>query len=207
MALEYFTLAEIRALPQMSDASKYTDARIEAASAYVVAIFERFTKTSFIYRSHTETHDGIRANETGLGLVLRQRFPRAITAVTQDGAAFSVDDLAELTIDRGVLWRASVGTYSPMAWNVGRRNISVTYTAGYSTTPPADIVEAALQATRWRLIATNSNSDLTARQTSVSNEIGGTTVYAVAGEERPTGYPEVDAVLQGYRKQRGPLVF
>ena len=41
MAFEYFTEAELRALPHMSDTTKFTTARCDAAAAYIVGIIER----------------------------------------------------------------------------------------------------------------------------------------------------------------------
>ena len=186
---EYFTLAELNALPNMSEA-RYTTARKEAAAAYVVGIIEREVDTSFIARTVTgEEHDA------GLGaIVLRKSFARSITSATEGGVA--VTDT--LRVRGGVLRRyASADSTTPLRWAGGF--VAVTYEAGYSATPPADVKEAALQATRWRLLATNSNSDMNARQTSSTNEMGGTVNYAVAGTNHPTGYPEVDAVIVGWR--------
>lgn len=188
---EYFTLAELNTLPNMGE-GRYTDARKEAVAAYVVSIIERVVGTSFVIRTITdERHDG------GRNVIsLRKRFATTAASATEGGAA--VTDT--LTITHGVLRRfLSASEFTPISWSSGVGNVLITYQAGYSATPPPDIKEAALLATRWRLIASNSNSDMNARQTSMSNEMGGTTQYAVAGVERPTGYPEVDAVIIGWR--------
>lgn len=188
---DYFTLAELSALPNMAE-GRYTDARKEAAAAYVVGIIEREVGTSFIARTVTaESHDG-GCDE----IVLSQPHVLSATSATEDGV--TVTDT--LRVQSGILRRFSSATdFIPLQWSTGVGNVLVTYQAGYSTTPPADIKEAALQATRWRLLATNSNSDMQARQTSQSNDLGGTTNYAVAGTDHPTGYPEVDAVIVGWR--------
>lgn len=188
---EYFTLAELNALPNMGE-GRYTDARKEAAAAYVVGIIERVVKTSFVARAVTdERHDGGRD-----GIVLRHPYVVSVTSATESGVA--VTDT--LRVVNGVLRRFSSATsFAPVSWSSGIGNVLVTYQSGYSSTAPADVKEAALLATRWRLIASNSNSDMNARQTSMTNDMGGTTQYAVAGAERPTGYPEVDAVIIGWR--------
>ncbi len=188
---EYFTLAELNALPNMGEA-KYTDARKEAAAAYVVGIIERVVKTSFVARTVTsERHDGGRD-----GIVLRNPHVISVTSATESGSA--VTDT--LRVVNGVLRRFSSATsFTPVSWTPGTGNVLVTYQSGYSVAAPADIKEVALLATRWRLIASNSNSDMNARQTSMTNDMGGTTQYAVAGVDRPTGYPEVDAVIIGWR--------
>lgn len=187
MALEYFTEAELRALPQMSDTTRYPLARVEAAAAYIVAIIERVVGTSFVVRTRTQVFDG-----GDRAIALDDIYARSLTSVTVDGAAVTLDDLSL----RGGL----VAYRDRRYWASGDiGNVTITYAAGYSTTPPPDIKEAALAATRWRLLATNSNAEMEARQTQVTNEYGGTTVFAVAGAERPTGYPEVDAVIIGWR--------
>jgi hypothetical protein len=81
----------------------------------------------------------------------------------------------------------------------------VTYAAGYSATPPADIKDAALQATRARLLTMDSQAGIEDRRTSLSTDQG-TISYVIAGENRPTGYPEVDAVILGWKNALGPGV-
>lgn len=189
---DYFTLAELRALPQMSDATTYTDARCEAAAAWIVAIIEREVRTSFVRRTYTETYDG-----GGTAIVLDQPFAQTTAALTATEDGVAVTDT--LRVSSGVLRRFDAGEYTPLSWATGVGNISVTYEAGYSATPPSDIKEAALAAARWRLLATNSNAEMNARQTQVTNDMGGTISFTVAGPDRPTGYPEVDAVIVGWR--------
>lgn len=189
---DYFTLAELRALPEMSDAATYTDARIEAAAAYVVAIIEREVGTSFVARTVTnEMHDG------GADvIVLDSPYVLSVTSVTEDGVA--VTDT--LRAPDGVLRRFLPNTYTPSYWTGGSGNVLVTYQAGYSTTPPADIKEAALLATRARLLETNSNAGIDDRRTSVNTDMG-VINYVVAGENRPTGYPQADAVILGWKRR------
>lgn len=188
---DYFTLAEFRALPHMSDTDKYPDARIEATAAYVTAAIEREVGTSFIPRTVTgESHNG------SCLVVLNSPYVQSVTSATENGIA--VPDT--LTAPSGILQRFATGSYTPTGWSYGVGNISVTYVAGYSTTPPADIKEAAMQWTRWRLLATNSNAEMSARQTSQTNDMG-TIQYAVAGPDHPSGYPEVDVVVVGWRER------
>lgn len=193
MALEYFTLAELNALPNMTE-GRYSTARKEAAAAWAVGIIEREVETSFIARTVTdEIHGG-----GGSSIVLDTPHVLSVTSATENGVA--VTDT--LKVRNGVVRRyASATSTTPARWAAGVENIAVTYEAGYSATVPPDVKEAALQATRWRLLATNSNSDLNARQTSITNEMGGTVNFAVAGTNRPTGYPDVDAVIVGWRER------
>ncbi len=196
---DYFTLAELNALPNMGE-GRYTDARKEAAAAYIVGIIERVVKTSFIARTVTdERHDG-----GSDAILLTKPHVLSVTSATENGIA--VTDT--LRVRSGIVRRyASATATTPARWSAGVENIAITYQAGYSSTVPADIKEAALLATRWRLIASNSNSDMNARQTSTSNEMGGTTQFAVAGLDRPTGYPEVDAVIMGWARTLNTVTY
>lgn len=188
---EYFTLAELRALPDMSSE---TTERIEAAAAWAVGVIEREIGTSFIARTVTaEVHDGGRD-----AIVLDKPFVLSVTSATENGVA--VTDV--LRASAGVLRRfSSASSFTPNTWATGSGNVAVTYQAGYSSTPPADLKEAALQATRWHLLEGRSSNLTSPRQTSTTNEMGGTVNFAVAGTDRPTGYPEVDAVIVGWREQ------
>lgn len=189
---DYFTLVELRALPDMSGE---TEARILAAAAWAVGIIEREVGASFIARTVTaEIHDG------GSGeIVLNEPYVLSVTSATEDGVA--VTDTLRAN-GGGILRRFSGATsYTPTTWTTGYGNVAVTYQAGYSSTPPADIKEAALAATRWHLLEGRASNVNTPRQTSISNEMGGTTSLAVAGTDRPTGYPEVDAVIVGWRNR------
>lgn len=188
---DYFTLAELRALPDMSAES---DARILAAAAWAVGVIEREVGTSFIARTVTgEIHDGGRRE-----IVLNEPYVLSVTSATEDGVA--VTDT--LRVHDGVLRRFSgASSYEAGRWAAGVGNVAVTYEKGYSTEPPPDIKEAALQATRWHLLEGRASNVQTPRQTSSTNDQGGTVNYAIAGPDRPTGYPDVDAAIIGWRDQ------
>lgn len=187
---DYFTLAELKALPDMG---AFPDERIEAAAAGVVAIIEREVGTSFVARTViNEAHDG------GGVVMLNNPYVLSVTSATVNGAS-----LAGLQASAGVL-RASTGSTT---FSSGYGNVLVTYQAGYSATPPADIKEAALKATRWKLLESRASNDVSARQTSMTTDMGGTVNYAVAGPDRPTGYPDVDAVIIGWRNKLDVLGF
>jgi hypothetical protein len=198
VALDYFTLAELRAFPDLSDAGKYPDARCTAVGEYVQAVIEGACGTSFVPRSVTETLDG----DGTCSLRLSTPYIRAITSVTIEGV-LSTDTF---TATHGILERTTTGSYWPLSWTQGRRNVTVVYTAGYSTTPPADIKEAALQATRARLMSTSERSSIDDRRTSISNEMG-VVSFVIAGDERPTGYPEVDAVINRWAKKLNTVTY
>lgn len=179
---DYFTLAEFVALPEM-DNGRYDDATIDRAAAYIVGVIERVVGTSFVPRTFTKTVNG-----TGSDIALPSPFVLEVTDVSLSGEA----QTGPFDTDNGTL----VGP-----WPRGIRNVAITYEAGYSTEPPADIKEAAMQGTRARLLDTASNARTNDRTSSITNDAGGTTSYVLAGVDRPTGYPEVDAVILGWRRR------
>lgn len=192
---DYFTLAELRALPDVANEAKYPDASCEDAAAYVVELIEREVGTSFIARTVTsERHNG------GVDGIVLNRRALSITSATINGTA--VTDTLRL-VGSNVVYRFGSATASwPTVWPDGFQNITLTYQAGYSATPPEDIKGAALQATRARLMSSGSND----RKMSVTNEQG-TVQFAVASERRPFGLPEVDAVILGWRNRLDVLGF
>lgn len=190
---EYFLLTELRALPQMSDTTTYTEARCLAAAAYITAIIEREVGTSFVSRTVTgEVHDG-----GTYDIVLNKPHVLSVTSATEDGAA--VTDV--LRVKSGIVRKfSSASSYTPGYWAAGTGNVAVTYAAGYCVLAdiPKDIKEAAMKGTRAHLLATNSNAAIDDRRTSMNTEQG-QVQFVIAGEKRPTGYPEVDAVILGWK--------
>lgn len=185
---DYFTLAELRALPDMGDAVKYTNARCEAAAAYIVGIIEREVGTSFVHRTiEDEAHDG-----GGVAVFLNKPYVRSITGAKVNGVALA-DTLVPA---QGAAYRVVGG--SPVAFPAGFQALTVTYVAGYTAEPPPDIKDAAIVGTRARLLETTSQAGMPARTTSQTSDMG-TTNFVVAGEDQPTGYPEVDAVILGWK--------
>lgn len=191
---EYFTLPELRALPQVSDTSLYPDARVEVVAAFVVSRIEEFVGTSFIYRTRTgEIHDG---GVEAIALDHPYAQDTAELAATENGVAVTTD----LRIRSGVLRQfSSSSSFHPIRWASGVGNVSVTYRSGYSSAAPGDIKEAALAWTRDRLLETNSNAAHDPRVAQLTNEYGGTSDQAIPGPDRPSGYPLVDATLIDWR--------
>lgn len=191
---DYFTLAEFRALPDMADSSTYSDTRVDEAAAHITGIVEREVGTAFISRTVTaEKHDGGTD-----AIVLHKPHPISVTSATEDGTA--VTDT--LSIVSGVLRRFSSSTsFTPIWWTNGIGNVSVTYTHGYSTAAPSDIKEAVMRGTRAYLLETSEKSGVLDRRSSVTNDLGGTTSYVLAGQDQPTGYPQVDAVILGWKSR------
>ena len=185
---EYFTLEEVQDTPDVD--FDFSDERIEAVAAAVVSIIEREVGTSFVARTVTdEPHDG-----GGRAIILRSPYVLSVTSATEDG-----ETVTDTLMCRGGVLR-KLSDYASLTWAAGFENILVTYEAGYSAEPPADVKEMALRATRARLLETASDASMNDRRTSISNEMG-VINFSTAGENRPTGYPEFDAVILGWAKR------
>lgn len=185
---EYFTPTELRALPDMGQ-TRYTDERVEDVAAYVVAVIEGEVGTSFVEREVVETLPAPRVS-----LVLATPYTRGLVGVKLDGVS---QVAADFRLTAGVLSYADGREFT----TPGLGSIEVTYKAGYSTTPPADIKEAALQATRARLMETDSNAVMHDRRSSTSSD-GSTTTFVLPGDSgRAFGYPSVDVVVARYARQ------
>lgn len=187
---DYFTLDELRALPDVGDETEFPNERVEAVAAAIVGIIEREVETSFVPRQVTnEVHDGC-----GSVLFLNSPYVLSVTEVKVGGVA--VTD--QLVTRAGTVRRVS-GT-TAMAWPSGFDNVEVSYVAGYSVEPPPDVKEQALSGTRAHLLSTTEQSAENARRTSFTTEYG-TVNFVTAGEEQPTGYPEVDAMILAWKRK------
>lgn len=196
--MPYFTTDELRALPDVdTPPDRFNAERCEAAHDWIAAVVERECETSFIVSTTT---DQILSGGGLDYLRLPQPYVRSVTAVTVDGAAYDADGLAALYLEDGYLYAATGSTWP----TTSRGNVTVSYTYGYSTTPPADLKEAMLRGARYWLLTGNAWSPSDSRSTGISNEFGNITL-SVAGEGRPTGLPDVDTTIMAWaRKVRVP---
>lgn len=180
----YLPTVAIRALPNLSDATKFTEAELRDARTWFEEVFEDYTGVAWVRRFARHTLDG-----TGTAtLLLPDMHPRTIRSVRTYTAAatytaFTADELAGLVVEGSGLLRRWSGTFPR-----GHRNIVVEYEHGLDR-PPADVVEAAKVAIRDHLLGTNVGN----RQYAVATEAG-VVRTSVPGEGRPFGIPDVDAV-------------
>ena len=196
--MAYLTVAQVRALPNLTDPVKFTDAEITAATTWFETVFEDYTGVAWEPRTVTdERHYG-----SGGLLILDHLLPRTISALrayatATTSTAYTAADLADLRLSpSGTVRRHTLGSFTS-AYGL----IAVDYVHGY-TVPPADVVEAAKTAVRDHLIVDYQAN----RQYAVSTEAGivrTSTPDAAAG--RPFGIPEVDAVAVR-RNHRCPSV-
>jgi len=196
--MPYFTTDELRALPDVQDPGRFSDDRLAAARDWIVGIVERECDTSFIPSVVTENVNGSGVD----ALFLSSPYIQSVEAVTVDGTDYTTDQVDALLIQNGALYDPT-GAY----WSYASRgNVTVTYTAGYSTEPPPDLKEAMMRAARNWLLTSDAWSGKDSRATSISND-GGTISLVIAGPDRPTGYPDVDATIMAWaRRVRVPKV-
>jgi hypothetical protein len=181
----YFEIAELREIPDVSDPVKFPDARLTAARAWIEAIIERHVGTSFVDRARVRTVDG-----DGRSSLLLPGYARSVTSVTVSG----------LAVTEFVLSSAGILTLTAGTFTYGTQNVVVTYIE--NATPagvPEDLKWAALEAARYKL--KERDSRISSRTLSEFDGEGGTTRFAIPSEDRPTGLPDVDAVINGYRAE------
>jgi hypothetical protein len=196
VTVPYLTLTELRSLPNLDNAAKFTNAELAAALDWFETLFEDYTGVAWVPRTAVdERHYG-----TGGLLILDHLKPRTITAVrTYSDAttttAYTAGELADLHIEpSGVIRRNTLGWFSS-----GYGLVAVDYTHGYDA-PPHDVVEAAKTAVRAHLLDDYQAN----RQYAVSTQ-DGIIRTSQPGPDQPFGLPEVDAVANR-RNHRCPSV-
>ena len=120
------TIARVKALPGIG---AYTDDQIAIAINTATLAIEHYCNRTFASTVYTaEKYDG-----NGMDTLYLKQYPiTAVSAITVNDSALTTDDYE---VDTQSLYKSS-------GWVQGRRNIAVTYTAGYSTMPE-DLVMAA----------------------------------------------------------------
>ena len=184
---------------QLTSATLYPDATIEAREIAIRSKFERIIGVSLSATEHTEYFDG----DGGNLLMLRHHNPYAestprpvtltsITTIATDDTetAFTADELTNTVKTPGYLVRRS-GRFPR-----GRRNVKVVYTTGY-VDPPQDIIDAAL----WACIEDLMPSSIPSNAIDGSEMQGAINWSKVKDPERGRwwGNESVDAVLREHR--------
>lgn len=95
----------------------------------VSGLFDRLTGETFASTARTQTVSGL----DGIAVIVLEFRPLSVTTVVEDSTTL---DSGLYELDGFRLWRVnSNGT--TINWANGVRNIVVTYSSGFSTTPPA----------------------------------------------------------------------
>lgn len=189
--MPYVTLAQLRALPNLGDSAKFTDAELTVATSWFETKFERYTGVAWAPRVVVDE----RLDGTGEPtLLLGHMYPisvQGVEVVSDAGGitAFTAADLADLRLARhGELRRVSRGSFPR-----GDGNILVDYTHGHPA-PPDDVVEAALIAIRDKVLTDNVGN----RQFAVQTQEG-IIRSSRPGPDRPFGIDDVDEVANARR--------
>lgn len=180
----YAELAEIRGLDALGNTSKYPTAVLDRARWQAEEKFEDATGVAWVPRHDRQVAFGDNTTQ----LLLRWPRPRSLVAVTVNGTAaadltaFSLYDTGLIERTSGVVWPTGVTSSG---------NIVVEYTHGYDR-PPEDLRMAFLAYVRYLVLDTTSR--IPDRASSYSTDFG-TFQLVTAGFNRPTGLPEIDAIL------------
>lgn len=186
----YFNLAELRAMDSLSDTTKYPTAKLARERTRIETLIDRAVGTSFVRRYRRHLADGRASRE----LQLPDSYVQGLLSVAVGGVAYEPSVLAGLVVYSGGIVRHAAGGY----FASGYRNVDVRFAAGAYSEVPEDLRDAALMAARTHLL--EARSGIPDRAMSITNEFGNINL-ASASANRPTGLPEVDAVILGYRDQ------
>lgn len=189
----YFELAELRAMNDLSSATTYPTDRLRAARDWIEGRIDQACNASFV-RRYARDRWAAWAGDTRL--ILRDAaWPRRLLSVslggtTQDVSGLAVTPYGELTYASGLPWLV-----------YGWQTVDVRYEAAYLDVCPPDLHDVALQAARWRLISTDGQSGIPSRATSLTNEFGNVQLATARAGDRPTGIPDVDAVIVDWSRR------
>lgn len=187
----YVSIADLRGLQNLADTSKFPDVKLVAARRWFEDLAEQYTGLAFVPRYGRIWLSG-NAGSSLLSTVgpLRSLRSARVYGDATTYTAFTAGELADVHVDSWSLYRRTLGY-----WNYGTRNLLLEVEYGYDR-PSGDIREAALVAIRSHLL----NDQAGRPMLSVADGAGGTTRFAIAANDRPTGIPEVDSVLNRYRQ-------
>lgn len=170
-----FSVAELRAMNGLGDASRFPDAALSDARDRITDLIEDYTGAAWCPR-----FDRVEEQVLGAPVMALPCVPvRSVRSVAFDGVAQTVADLRVDPLAGVLSW----------AWFAGLVAVGVEH--GYAA-PPAQLKRAALIGAQQELL--QAYSGVSYRALGVTNDIGNIS-YARAGRENVTGIPEVDAVL------------
>ena len=178
-----FNLAQIRANPYGLNATDYPNDLVIEARTLAEQRIEDACGVAFVPRYRRETLSGL----GGTVLLVGAPRLRSIRSATVDGTALTSTELAEVT------YSAAGTAYWSNKWLEGANNIVVAYEHGFDSVP-GPVSRAALILAKHYLTET----PLSDRTTSFSNEDGTFTLATPGLRGSVTGLPEVDAIIAEY---------
>jgi hypothetical protein len=193
--MSYCTITNVRSVQGLDDVSIYPDAVVTAAIAQADELIDAYCGTSFSYKNFTVTLDG---NNLVSIRIPSTPFIRSITSATVDGVAQTTTNWA--LRDEGVITRDT----SYFVYTHPGLNVVISGTAGATSTPPTEIVWASRTLAIGNILQLENR--VPDRALSVQSEFGNIAVAQAGGQNRPTEYPAVNAVLNRH-KHRPPMSF
>lgn len=192
--MSYCTITNVRSVQGLDDVSIYPDAIVTEAITQAEETIDAYTGTSFTYKAFTVTLDGTNSD----AIRVPHLFLRTLTSVTVDGAAQTTTGWA--LHDDGYIVRGT-GTFT---YTHPGLNVVITGTAGATSAAPAEIAWAARTLAIGNLLQLENR--VPDRALAVQSEFGNIAVAQAGGQNRPTEYPAVNAVLNRH-KHRPPACF
>lgn len=164
-----------------SSPSTYSTARLQDARVWCEQRMENAAGVAFVPRGARELHRG----EGSQRIILNHPRVREVYSITEDGTAWTAEQLASVQVKGGVL-------YLPSSVWARDAQFSVHYEHGHDITP-SPVKEAGLILAAEYLLENNLRS----RATSESTDVGFIRL-AIAAPGGRVGIPEVDAVIRDF---------
>lgn len=183
MAVPYLTPDDLKGEPTLARLTTVDDDAIAGYVAEFEAVAEAYRGVAFTPRDQTDT---FAASPPTATLTLTRPKVRAVTSATLNGAALqSTDYLVDRTAGLVLL-----GVPLPGGWPLA--SIEVAYSHGFDAPPPT-LLRACRQYVR--AVALRDQQAVERDVVAQGFEGGGYTRYATPGPNNPTGFIEVDRLL------------
>lgn len=144
----YFELAELRAMPGLSDTQRYPTSKLAEARTKAQDELERDIGAAFVERYGEATMTG--GGNTSLRL---RPYVRRILGVVNAGVALSQGEIDALTIYRSGEVVRSTGVFGTCET---LRDVVLRFVYGWSAQPPTDVHDAALELARHHVLGWRS---------------------------------------------------
>lgn len=183
-----FSIGEARGFDQiLADPTEYPTSVIRNAREVVEDFLEDRCNVAFVPRAAREVLTGRGSRR----LLLPHSHLLALISGSVDGMALTQGEIDELELEE----KGAIQRPTGKVWAAGAE-VGLHYEHGH-TRAPADVSRAGLKLLYHYLIA--HVSGLPERAIQQTTEVG-TFTLSFAGERRPSGIPEVDAVIAAYRE-------
>lgn len=186
----YFDLDDLRVRADIGDEMAHSNERLETARCDAEDLVRQYLHTDMVGVFRSDLVHG-----SGTKYMYLPDYARSVRQVTIDGTAI---DLAGVDVEaHGVLVRPDLWTKS----STGQANIRRRWIAGYDDQPDERLRAALITYGRWRLLEAKDEG-MPAGATRIDTQVGALQI-AIATPDRPTGIPQVDAVIMDWRRRLG----